>query len=50
MYYENESENSILPSVLFQDANLIGKIEKYNFSLPQRDVNENQVYDRGKKF
>ena len=42
MHYENEGVNSILPTVLFQDANLIGGIdEKDNFSLPQENVNEN---------
>lgn len=50
MHYENEERYFILPSDVIQDANLIGKIEKDNFSLPQEDVNENQVYDRGKKF
>ena len=30
MHYENEGVNSVLPSVLFQDANLTGGIdEKY---------------------
>lgn len=42
MHYENEDVNSVLPSVLFQDANLIGGIdEKDNFILPQENFNEN---------
>lgn len=48
-HYVND-DSFILPSDVIQDANLIGKIEKDIFILPQRNVNENQVYDKGKKF
>ena len=51
MHYENEGVNSIFPSVLFQNANMIGRFDgKENFILPQEYVNKNQVYERGKEF
>ena len=51
MHYENEGVNSILPRVLFQDANLIGGTdENENFSFPQENVNENNVYNKGKSL
>ena len=51
MHYENEGVNSIFPSSLFQNANMTGGIDGRDvFSLPHESVDENQVYDRGKKF
>lgn len=50
MNYKNEEIYFVFPSDVIQDANLIGKIEKNNSILRQGDVNENQVFDRGKEF
>ena len=50
MHYEGEGSCFVLPSDVIQDANLVGKVEKDIFGLPQEDVNENKVFDRGKRF
>lgn len=48
MHYENDF---VSPNLLMRNSNVCGEIDGYNtYSLPQRDVNENHVFDRGKKF
>ena len=47
-HYEDESY-LVLPAEIIKDFTMIGKT-KESFSLPQRNINENQVYDRGKIF
>lgn len=51
MHYENEGSGFVLPRFFFQYADLIGETnDNENFNLSLENVNENKVYDRGKKF
>ena len=51
MHYEDEDSSFVLPNELIVNNDVLGKTRKNeNFSLPQENVNENKVYDRGKKF
>lgn len=50
MHYENDDSYFILPHELSKGVVGNGKTsESEIFSLPQENVNENQVYERGKK-
>lgn len=51
MLYGSKDVDSILPSKLIHDANLIGATNRVNFfNLTHEILDENQIYDRGKKF
>lgn len=51
MHYENANGDFVLPSELIEVANVFDEEnEGNNFSLPWRNVNENQIYDKGKWF
>ena len=50
-HYEDDDSSFILPNELTESADMSGKTRKNeSFSLPQKNVNENKVFDRGKKF
>ena len=50
MYYEDNESYFGFPYKVIEITDVFGKEnENEGFSLPQEDVNENQVYDRGKK-
>ena len=51
MHYEEDESYFVLPNELIQNVDMLGEAnEKEIFSLPEEDVNENQVFERGKKF
>ena len=51
MHYESDDGNFVLPNEVIESTVVLGKTkENESFSLPQEDVNENQVYDRGRKL
>lgn len=51
MRYESQGVDSVLLSGVFPDVYLIGNTDMSdNLTLPHVNSNENQVYDRGKKF
>ena len=50
-HYEDDDSSFVLPNELTESVDMLGKTKKNeSFSLPQEDVNENQVFDRGNKF
>ena len=50
-HYEDDDSSFVLPNELIVNNDVLGKTRKNeSFSLPQKNVNENKVYDRGKKF
>lgn len=51
-YMHNEDDDSfVLPNELIANVDVLGETNgNENFSLPQENVNENQVSDRGKEF
>jgi hypothetical protein len=50
MHYEDDS-SFVLPNELIANVDPLGETNgNENFCLPQEDLNENQVFDRGKKF
>ena len=51
MHYEDNDDGFVLPNELIEKVDMLGKAKKdESFSLPQENVNENKVYDRGKEF
>ena len=51
MHCEDDDNSFFFPNKVIESADVLGKTkEKDNFILPQENVNENQVYDRGKEF
>ena len=48
MYHETQDSYFVLLAEIVKDFIMIGKTNQ-NFSFPQRNINENQVFDRGKK-
>ena len=50
-HYESSDSSFVLPNELIANVDMLGKKnESESFSLPQKNVNENKVFDRGKKF
>ena len=51
MHYGSEVVDSVLPSELIQNVDLIGEIDRRsNNSLPHASSYENHIYERGKQF
>jgi hypothetical protein len=51
LHYESQDSYFVLPIELIENFCMTGKTDGNLFSnLPQESVNENQVYDRGKRF
>lgn len=51
MHYKSQESYFVLPDEIIEYFYVFGEIDRKVFSrLPQRDINENQVFDRGKKF
>lgn len=51
MHCEDNNSSFFWPNELIESVDVLGKTNwNKNFSLPQENVNENQVYERGKKF
>ena len=51
MHYEDNDNSFVLPNEVIESVDVLGETnENESFSLPQENVNENQVYDRGKEF
>ena len=51
MHYESGVVDLVLPSELIHDANLIGETNRIDVSiLPHENLDENQIYVRGKNF
>ena len=51
MHYESQEDYFVFPVELVENSNVFGEtIENDTHSLPQEDVNENQVFYRGKNF
>ena len=51
MHNEDNDDGFVLPNEVIESVDMLGKTKKNeSFIFPQESVNENQVYDRGKKF
>ena len=51
MRYEKVSVDFIFPSELSHNGNMIGEIDRIDISsLPHKILDENHIYDRGKRF
>ena len=51
LHYENEGDGFDFPNDMNQRSNVLDKTKgSQSFSLPQRDISQNQVFDRGRKL
>ena len=45
LHYESDGDSFVLPNGVNDNSNVLGKTKESFFSLPQRKINENQVFD-----
>ena len=51
LHYESDDDSFILPNEVIRRFDVLGRtMDIQSFSLPQRNVSQNQVYDRGRKL
>ena len=51
MHYENQESYFVLPAEPIEIFYVLGEMkDNQSFSLPQRHISQNQVFDRDKRF
>ena len=51
MHYESDGDGFVSLNLLMRRSNICGETKGSQiFSLPQRGISQNQVFDRGKNF